>query len=308
MDLQQQITVTIAHFVSRIGNTITVHCIKSYIRNKPPGFSTFLDAIVLDFLRIYGFGAWFSTFVLLSGVWFHEYIPLEFAYILSVMMEFMLPLLLLHLLSVFVTKYFSIFYSVLINSIENENSVRYRIRTFIIILNVFIIFVELCILSDLTKLIHFYVITRGYDDGSEVPKLTGVLFNLNILMALIIQIKVEMDSIKMKDPNGKIARILIFFKNSNGSDNDSVKSVGDVISVSIIRLIMICSICTVILFFLTGNLIVMSIFEIITIFFIEMTAWLFCPLLYILSKENLKKYSFKKLKKMFRIQNTIEIQ
>ena len=308
MDLEHQITVTIAHFLSRIGNTVTVSCIKSYIRNKPPGFSTFLDAIVLDFMRLYGFGAWFSTTFILSGVWFHEYIPLEFAYILSMIMEFMLPLLLLHLLSIFVIKYLSIFHSVLINSIENEDSVRYKIRTFIIFLTVFIVFVELGFLSDLTKLIHFYVISRGYDDGSELPKIVGILFNLNILMAVMIQIKVEMDSIKMKDPNGKIARISNFFKKSNVSDNDSITSVKDVISVSIIRLIMILSICSVILIFLTGPVIVMSVFEIISIIFIEMTAWSFCPLLYILSIENLKKYSLKKWRKMFKIQNTIEIQ
>ena len=115
MDLEYKISVTFGHILSRIGNTITVNCIKSYIRNKPPGFSTFLDAIVLDFMRLYGFCAWFSTLFILSGVWFHEYIYLEFAYIFSVLMEFMLPFLLLHLLSIFTTKYLSIFHTVRIN-------------------------------------------------------------------------------------------------------------------------------------------------------------------------------------------------
>ena len=189
-------------------------------------------------------------------------------------------------------------------SIVNENSVRYKIRTFLILLTTLIVFVELGFLSDVTKLIHFYVISRGYDDGSELPKIVGILLNLNILMALIIQIKIEISSIKMKDPNGKIARLSKFFKRSkvsDVSDNESIISVKDKISVSIVRLIMILSICSVILVFLTGPVIVMSVFEIISIIFFEVTLWSLVPFLYIFSIENLKKYSFKKMRNMFKI-------
>ena len=81
MDLEHKVAVTVAHFLSIIGNQITVNCIKSYIRKKPLGLQTFLDAIMLDFLRIYEFFAVVSKVIILSGIWLHQYIDIKLAYI-----------------------------------------------------------------------------------------------------------------------------------------------------------------------------------------------------------------------------------
>ena len=276
---------TLLIFVVFCNKTSTKIIIK-YYRKKAPGHQSLIDYFFIDFLNFYSLTTLIFICILCTGRENFELINQyeNVAYILSAITEILNLITLCKLLTFLCLKYLSIYLMSTLNELEEEklNNILTRIQivssTILIILEYFAKFYEK------NEFMVYNVLTNGSGSGG-MPALVQIpIIMLCVVMALVLQIRIEIDNYHYGDNAGCFLKMVQTFKNQE-NEGKYLQKCGFLTIILIIFVLII--------FFAFLPSIEMSNLRVVIVVIVFICLFVCPPILFILTHQKIKDFALK---------------
>ena len=269
-----------------ICSKVFTNIIIKYYRKKAPGHQSLIDYFFIDFLHFYSFTKLICTIVLYFGLFNFEYIkPYETsAYILSGLTEAIMLFTLCKLLTFLCLKYLSIYQNSMLSDLEEEelNKILTRIQTSVSLIFIFLeYFVNF---YDKNKFMVYNVLTNGNGEGGMPAMVMVPIILLCVIMALVLQIRIEIDNYHYGDNAGCFLKLIQKVKKQE-NEGKYLQKYGFLMIVMIVF--------AYIIFFAFLPTIEMSKFRVLIVGLVFVSLFDFPPILFILTHQNIKKFALK---------------
>ena len=288
----EQILITLLLFFiigcNNIANRISIR----YYRKKAPGHQSLVDFFFIGFLKFYSHATIISCLTIYTGFLYFECINLHeiVAYITSGLVEALNLFTLLKLLTFLFVKYICIYHSTFTTNLEEKywNKILTRIQASIsailIFLNYFVKFI------DKKQLMFFNLLTIGNGGGGTPAVVNVPVIVLCVLLALVLQIRIEIDNYHYDDNAGWLLKMIQTLKKQENEGRNLQKY--GYIGIFIFFVFFV-------FFFAFFPTVQMSHFRVFLGIITITSLLVFPPILHILNHQKIKEFAFKLTKENF---------
>ena len=278
---------TYIFLVTLVGNQCCCHAVLHYLSKKPLGLQTFFDLIFKDFILAFLIYSALLLTNLLLGMWFFGHLNDHFLNALYLLTMYFYFTFQIYGSASIIVKYISLFWSSIINSIQDEKLIMKRIRITIFIATT-IYFISLNIFG-----IHgtdgalYQILKHGYGSEAKISPYVAIFHFSNLILALILQCRKELDYWRYREDYGIINQISVWLsKDSQPEDNRHNNVLERIVIVIYISTIFIMFFLPPFIGFETPLKFLIKLFAIEVYFFL-------LPLTYILTYESVRRHTLR---------------
>ena len=279
---------TYALLIALGGNQLCCQVALHYLRSKPLGLQTFFDLALKDFFRIFAIFSFYHLTLILIGIWFHYHAHWLFVNFVLILNVFLFLTYQFYITVIIFVKYLSIFHSEVINGIKDEKKILKRIRIGVFCAT---IWYQVLIYNGMnvqqTFLYKSLTEDRPYENVTVPKQLKSLLF-VNVILAIGLQIRKELDYWRYRENSGLLSEI----------QNSRKKPERFFVLVAIVFIMAV--------FLLIPSLMDLPILRAYIQLLLLQVKFVLAPMLYILSSRSMAKYFVKIWSfwfPLFRVQN-----
>ena len=208
MEEFKKVIFTYALLIALGGNQLCCQVALHYLRSKPLGLQTFFDLALKDFFGIFAIFSFHHVTFILIGLWIHNdlhWILVEFTTLSTI---FLFAMVQFYATVTIFTKYLSIFHSEIINGIKDEAKILKRIRIGVFSASTFYLILTYHGI-DFQQTFFYKNLTQDlpHENTTAVPWQFKILQLFNMILAIVLQLRKELDYWRYRENSGILSEI-----------------------------------------------------------------------------------------------------